>query len=144
MNNKTLVISDVHAKLEALNTEMYMVHTAPEDKFYKYIKSEISHRDLKNEVLKINRNTILLGHTHLPMVRTKEEKTVLSPSSVGQSRDYGERAPYAPTTDKIELKRVKYNIDNTINKLKSTELEDSIKNKIDRGAEKWKVILKDS
>jgi predicted phosphodiesterase len=116
--------------LDIYTEGMYMVHAAPENKLYKYIKSDISDTDLKNEILKIHSDMILLGHTHLPMVRAVERKTVLNPGSVGQPRDSDWRASYALITDKIELKKVKYDIDNTINKLKSTELEDSIKTRL--------------
>ncbi|MEM0160421.1 MAG: metallophosphoesterase family protein [Thermoplasmata archaeon] len=114
-------------KLEIYAENIYMVHASPEDKLYKYLKPEISDADLKNEMMKVNRNLILLGHTHLPMLRHIEGKTVLNPGSVGQPRDSDWRASYAIITDKIELKRVKYDIDTTINKLKSTKLEEPIK-----------------
>jgi putative phosphoesterase len=54
---------------------------------------------------------IVLGHTHLPFIRVFGGKTVINPGSVGQPRDGDPRASFALITDKVELRRVEYDIE---------------------------------
>jgi predicted phosphodiesterase len=54
------------------------------------------------------------GHTHLPVVRRWAGRAYVNPGSVGQPRDGDPRAAYALVDgDRIELRRVAYDIDAT-------------------------------
>lgn len=70
---------------------------------------------------KLNFDVLILGNTHWSMIRKIGKMTIVNPGSVGQPRNYDNRASYAilDTEDKtIQIKRVKYNITETINKIK--------------------------
>ncbi|HIP58453.1 MAG TPA: metallophosphoesterase [Archaeoglobus profundus] len=64
--------------------------------------------------LRILKKNVIVGHTHIQFVRELEGVMFINPGSVGQPRDGDPRAAYAifdTETNKVELYRVKYNID---------------------------------
>lgn len=70
------------------------------------------------------------GHTHIQGIQRDEGsgKVYCNPGSVGQPRDDNPRAAYAiiDPADGIELKRVEYDIDETVNKMKEANQGDWI------------------
>ena len=57
--------------------------------------------------------TLILGHTHHPMIRRARALTVINPGSVGQARDRIPGASYAmlePFSGKLEFHRVIYDV----------------------------------
>ena len=72
---------------------------------------------------------IALGHTHSPFAQVPRKGTlVFNPGSVGQPRDGDSRASYAileleeEKKTKLSIKRVKYDIDETVNRMKGNNL----------------------
>ena len=59
----------------------------------------------------LNEDIIIMGHTHIPMIKHINNKIILNPGSCGQSRDGDQRASYAIIDDNITIHRVQY--DNT-------------------------------
>jgi putative phosphoesterase len=63
---------------------------------------------------------LVLGHTHIPMIKNIGEKLVLNPGAVGQPRDGNPKASIIlldPEKMKIEEKRVEYNIEEVRKKI---------------------------
>lgn len=69
---------------------------------------------------KLNFDVLILGHSHWPMVKKVGKMMVVNSGSVGQPRDYDNRASYAildTKNKKIEIKRIKYDVEKTIKKI---------------------------
>jgi len=109
---------------------IYMVHGSPRDPLWEYIFPDISNSLLLEAVRAIQADIILLGHTHVPMQRMIFGKLVLNPGGVGQPRDMDSRASYMvlelSDEPKVELRRVKYDIDATAKKIRSSGLPEEL------------------
>ncbi len=76
---------------------------------------------------KLDFDFLILGNTHWPMVKNLPRRkagvgkmTIVNPGSVGQPRDYDNRASFAildTKSKKIEIKRIKYDVQKTIKKI---------------------------
>jgi len=74
---------------------------------------------------------ILLGHTHIPVVKNYKGKIVLNPGSVGQPRDGVWMTSYAVIEDgNLSLKRKKYPVEKTIQKIKNLPTPEEDKEKL--------------
>ena len=65
------------------------------------------------------------------MIKRIDRTTIINPGSVGQSKDIPAKASYAIWNDgDVEIKRVTYNINKTIEKILSTPLDIHIKSSL--------------
>ncbi len=94
-------------------------HATPRDPFYGYqITPDLPDDQLREEIEGVKADFILLGHTHVPMVRGIGSRVVVNPGSVGQPRDGAPQASYAIIEDGIvELKRTDYDLRKTLDAL---------------------------
>lgn len=61
-------------------------------------------------------DVVVMGHTHIPLVRHHAGRLLLNPGSCGQPRDYDPRAAFAILNTEglsVELRRVPYDVDKT-------------------------------
>ena len=66
-------------------------------------------------------DVLILGHTHWPMVKTVGKMMIVNSGSVGQPRDYDNRASYAildTKNKKAKIERIRYDFEKTIRKIK--------------------------
>lgn len=100
------------------------VHATPRDQLYGYeITPELPDDQLRGEIDGVRADFILLGHTHLPMVRGIGSRVVVNPGSVGQPRHSSPEASYATIEDGIvELKRCAYDLHRTVAALRKLPL----------------------
>jgi predicted phosphodiesterase len=85
----------------------------------------------QEELEGIDADFVLLGHTHISMIKKVGKTTVINPGSVGQSKDVPAVASYAVWNDgEVEIKRVAYDINKTIEKILSTPLDTHIKSNL--------------
>ena len=73
-------------------------------------------RYLKELVMKVGADILILGHTHVPFIYKVDGKYVLNPGGVGQPRDGDPRASYVMmevdgAEVKFEHRRVRYDIE---------------------------------
>jgi putative phosphoesterase len=64
--------------------------------------------------MEIEADWLVLGQTHIPMLRSVGPLTIINPGSCGQPRDYNPLASYAvlnSTDMEVEFRRVEYDID---------------------------------
>ncbi len=103
-------------------------HAKPHDHLYGYeITPDLPDDQLRGEIEGVKADFILLGHTHLPMVRGIGSRVVVNPGSVGQPRDGIPEASYAIIEDGIvELKRSPYDLHRTIEALRNLPLSPEI------------------
>ena len=99
-------------------------HAKPHDHLYGYeITPDLPDDQLRGEIEGVKADFILLGHTHLPMVRGIGSRVVVNPGSVGQPRDGIPEASYAIIEDGIaELKRCAYDLQKTMETLRDLPL----------------------
>ena len=114
-------------------------HATPRDPLYGYeITPELPDDQLREEIEGVKADFILLGHTHLPMVRGIGSRVIVNPGSVGQPRDGNPECSYAIIEDGVvELRRTKYDLPRTVDVLRklplSGELIDQLVSTLERG-----------
>lgn len=109
--------------IEREGKKFLLSHGSPGGDIYKYLRPEVSDKQWESELKDISADVVFLGHTHLPMMRVIHGVTIVNPGSVGQPRDGVPMASYAIWEDgRIEIKRVRYDIEATIKGLHETEI----------------------
>ncbi len=130
--HKTLLVEDdkkflrdmpVLDKAHLDDNSFFLAHASPQGDIYKYLgEDEIGH-----EIKNIFAEYILLGHTHVQYKKEIDNTLVVNPGSVGLARDGGQ-ACYAVYENKmILLKRISYDVENTIADLMKSPLPKSTK-----------------
>jgi len=98
-------------------------HGSPRGDMYKYLRPDVSCKELEDELRDISADIVFIGHTHFPMVRKINDIIVVNPGSVGQPRDGIPMASYAVWEDgSIGIKRVPYDIEATVKGLQGTNI----------------------
>jgi putative phosphoesterase len=108
------------------HTRFLLVHASPRDPLDEYAPADPDFwsRRLAN----VDVDVLCCGHTHQPYVLEVGEKLVINPGSVGQPRDGDPRASYAVIEDyKVELKRVEYPVDRTLEVIRASALAEADK-----------------
>jgi predicted phosphodiesterase len=103
-----------------------LVHATPRDPLDEYAKPdpEFWARRLEG----VEADVICVGHTHYQYELTVGDKRVINPGSVGLPRDGDPRAAYAVLDGgTLELKRVEYPVERTIQALDESPLPDEAK-----------------
>ena len=73
-------------------------------------------------------NVVLVGHTHLQFARRLDQRTVVNPGSLGQSKAGDPRARYAVWQDgEMELKAYEYPVEKTVEKILALPVADEVK-----------------
>lgn len=103
----------------------HTVHASPRDRLYRYtLTPDAPDRHLAGQVRQVRADFVLLGHTHLPMVRGVGFRLVVNPGGLGQPRDGDPRAPYAVIEDgRVQLRRVRYDVERTVKGLRRLPLD---------------------
>ena len=102
--------------------EILLAHASPHGNIFRYIHEE----EVEHAVAGIVADFILLGHTHVQFKRQFGPLTVVNPGSVGLARDGGQ-ACYAVLRDGlIELKRIPYDVERTIEALREAPISSDV------------------
>jgi len=106
----------------------HAVHASPRDPLYSYhLTPDLDDESLKRNPEGVQADFILVGHTHLPMIRGAWTKVILNPGSVGQPLDGNPRASYAVIKDGVaEIRRVAYDIEVTVAGIREMGLGDDV------------------
>lgn len=89
----------------------FLCHAAPTDPLYAYIKPDDTRRWVRECEFAAEPDFLLIGHTHLPLIRRLGRTTIVNPGSVGQPKDGDPRACYALWRDgDVTLHRVAYDV----------------------------------
>lgn len=116
------------ASTELGGARFFSVHASPRDRLFAYTLTPDAPDDrLASEVDDVDADYVLLGHTHLPMIRRIGPRVVINPGSLGQPRDGDPRPSYAVIEDGVaRLKRVDYEVERTIRDLRALPIESRI------------------
>jgi len=82
-------------------TRFMVVHAAPSDPLYRYLRPDTPEDVWHTELGLVEADVLVLGHTHLPLLRTTNRPVVVNPGSVGLPRDGDPRARYAVWEDGV-------------------------------------------
>ncbi|MEM2627685.1 MAG: metallophosphoesterase family protein [Ignisphaera sp.] len=130
------------AEVDIGNKRFYIVHGSPRNPLYGYMYPYLSLEELKLSLtpslvsLKpkpVRANVVVVGHTHIPMDIVVDSIKIVNPGSCGQPRDGDNRASYVVydvETEIVEIRRVKYDVERVIGKLRELRLEDKYFNQL--------------
>lgn len=117
-----------NSALELDGAKFFLTHATPTDNLFKYLPPDSPDYIWQHELEGVDADFLLLGHTHISMIKRIGKTTIINPGSVGQSKDVPARASYAIWNDgDVEIKKINYDINKTIKKIRSTLLDDNIK-----------------
>lgn len=104
-----------------------LVHGTPIDPLFDYrLRPYIDDALLDELTFGVHTDVLIVGHTHLPLLRRRGKMQVVNPGSVGQPLDGDPRAAYAIWEDgKIRLCKVAYDHSPLLEALRSLPLESS-------------------
>jgi len=105
------------------DSRCFACHALPSDPLFRYMRA--SEKELRNE-LEIAGwpDFLFVGHTHWPMIRRIEKSVIVNPGSVGQPKDGDPAAAYGIWENgQVELRRVAYPVDATVQSYSSTPLK---------------------
>lgn len=104
----------------------FMVHATPRDPLDEYVMKDPE--TWAKRVHNVEADIICVGHSHMQFHLSVDGVAIVNPGSVGQPRDGDPRAAYAVIEDgKVELKRVKYPVEETIARMDAAALPDRAK-----------------
>jgi putative phosphoesterase len=107
-------------------TRFFLVHATPRDPLDEYAPPDPEFWAKRLE--HVEADVVCVGHTHQPYVLEVANKLIINPGSVGQPRDGDPRAAYALVEDyNVQLKRVEYPVDATIEAIRQSDLTDADK-----------------
>ncbi|SFS13885.1 phosphoesterase, MJ0936 family [Dyella sp. OK004] len=111
----------LQATREQRGTVFHMVHATPSNPMYGRLAPDAD--AWLDEIESTPGDVLLVGHSHIPFVRTIGNKVLLNPGSLGQPRSGGSDACYATWEGgKFSLKSYPYPVDTTIRKIEALAL----------------------
>lgn len=106
----------VHRETEVNSTRFYLVHSTPTDPLFGYCPEQSTRWE--EEVARISADVLIVGHTHMPFIRTIGKTTIVNPGSLGQPKTGRPLACYAVWEDgEISLREYPYPVDDTIQQI---------------------------
>jgi predicted phosphodiesterase len=118
----------VTEQLQLAGANFHLAHAAPSGDLYDYhILPDAPDEALTEAIEGIKSDFILLGHTHLPLLRTIGRTTIINPGSVGQPRQGDSRASYAIWEDgEVRFHHSAYDVTRTTDLLDKAPLARSV------------------
>lgn len=110
--------------LNSGDKHVFVTHAAPSNHLFKYLTPETPDEEIAEELSIGGADIVIVGHSHRPFVRRVKGRLLVNVGSVGQPRDGIPKASYAILEDgKVELRRVDYNVEAAVDKLKELPLD---------------------
>ena len=107
-------------------TRFFLCHATPSDPLFEYRPPD-SPKWARHEESSAGADVILVGHTHLPFVKTFGTRTIANPGSLGQTKAGDARARYAVWEDgRLELRSFPYQVARTTEKIAALGLPSGI------------------
>lgn len=111
------------------STSFYICHAVPSDPLFGYCQAE-SPRWLA-DVENVSADIVLVGHTHVPAMRSFGSRVVVNPGSLGQPKTGSPEARYAIWQDgKIELKSYSYPVEPAVAKVHALPIQDTLRDEL--------------
>lgn len=106
--------------IDIKDLKILLVHASVTNPFYGKITQKSSDNELAEQLKRSKSNILVVGHTHIPMVKRFDNSMIINPGSVGQPRDNRALASYAifdTEVRSVDIVRVKYDIDKAAKKI---------------------------
>ncbi len=105
-----------------------LAHATPMEPLYDYRLTPLLRDAMLDRIIgSIQANVLVVGHTHLPMVRSYGDMLIVNPGSAGQPLDADPRASYAIWQDgEVTIRRVAYDRSAMVESLRSLPIDDLI------------------
>ena len=108
----------IQRELRRQNTRFYLCHAKPSDPLYGYSAPDSPTGSQKSQTLQTD--VLLVGHTHLPLMRRIAKHLIVNPGSLGQSMTGKSEACYAVWEDgSFELKTYSYPVEKAVAKVRA-------------------------
>ena len=108
----------VQREIEMDSARFYLVHAAPTDPLFGYCPEQSE--QWEKEVVWIDADVLLVGHTHTPFVRRIGKTMIVNPGSLGQPKTGRPFACYALWEDgRVSLKEYPYPVEETIRQIRT-------------------------
>jgi protein phosphatase len=111
------------------DTRFYLCHAIPSDPVFGYCDMDSS--QWAAEVESVGADVILVGHTHVPAMRSFGSRVVVNPGSLGQPKTGSPQARYAIWEDgKIELKSYSYPVEGAVAKVQALPIPENLRDEL--------------
>ncbi|WP_048147865.1 metallophosphoesterase family protein [Palaeococcus ferrophilus] len=100
-----------------------LIHGSPRAPLDEYLFPWLPDSEFQSVLSYIRQDDLLVGHTHVPMLKVIGERRIINPGGVGQPRDGDWRAAYAiidtkkELPDNVEFHRVEYEVEEAAKKI---------------------------
>ncbi|WP_297498258.1 metallophosphoesterase family protein [Thermococcus sp.] len=99
-----------------------LIHGSPRRPLDEYLFPWLPESEFKNVLSYVRQDDLLVGHTHMPMLKVIGKRRIINPGSVGQPRDGDWRASYAlidteEPSENVYFYRVEYEVEETARKI---------------------------
>jgi protein phosphatase len=113
------------------DTRFYLCHAVPSDPLFGYCEAESAR--WAAEVENLSADILLVGHTHVPFVRSVGRCLVVNPGSLGQPKTRSPEACYAVWDDgKVELKSYPYPVELAVAKVQALPIASPLRDDLSR------------
>jgi len=113
------------------DTRFHLCHAVPSDPLFGYCEAESDR--WATEVENLSADILLVGHTHVPFVRSVGRCVVVNPGSLGQPKTGSPEARYAIWNDgKVELKSYPYPVELVVAKVQAMPIASSLRDDLSR------------
>jgi len=122
---KYLAQLPVTERIQLDDKSFFLVHATPRDPLDEYLADDRENWQMR--LRNVEADFVCVGHTHVPYRLELDNMQIINPGSVGQPRDGDPRAAYAVIENgEVTFRRVEYNINATIDHMKSSGVDDDI------------------
>jgi len=105
-------------RVERQGISFFLIHATPSDPLYGHHSPESS--EWASEVKIAAAQVLLVGHSHVPFIRSVGGAVVVNPGSIGQPRNGDIRASYAVWQDgQFSLRTYAYPLEETVRKIRA-------------------------
>lgn len=112
----------LYVETKRQDSTFYLCHALPSDPLFGYCEADSPQWVV--EAQNVNADVILVGHTHVPALRTIDSCVVANPGSLGQPKTGKPEARYAIWEDgKLELKSCPYPFETTAAKIQALPID---------------------
>ncbi|WP_297469317.1 metallophosphoesterase family protein [Thermococcus sp.] len=100
-----------------------LIHGSPRAPLDEYLFPWLPESEFRAVLSYVKQDDLLVGHTHVPMLKPVGDRRIINPGSVGQPRDGDWRASYAvidteeEPPNNVEFHRVEYNVEESARKI---------------------------
>lgn len=110
-------------------TRFYLCHATPSDPLYEYRRAESD--KWIDECVQLRADVILVGHTHMPFVRSFNHQVLVNPGSLGQPKTGKPHACYAVWENgQVSLRTYPYPVERTAQKIRSMPIGKDIQQRL--------------